>query len=116
MRLLVTKMANGYFMSENYRIEDVLRDIYKELKDINNRLSIIETQMEDTNKRLNAHDDQIRRISGEIGTLEKEVFQSLIGRLQTSLSALNVNSRSGFQSLIGRLQTRHNRRHIERSI
>ncbi len=60
-------------MSENYRIEDVLRDIYKELKDINSRLGIIETQMEGSNKRLNAHDEQIRRISGELGTLEKEV-------------------------------------------
>lgn len=73
MRLLVTKMANGYFMSENYRIEDVLRDIYKELKDINNRLSIIETQMEDANKRVNAHDDQIRHVNEEVGTLWKEV-------------------------------------------
>ena len=69
----MTKMANGYFISENYKIEDVLRDIYKELKDINNRLSIIETQMQDTSKRINIHDDQIHRISGEIGTLEKEV-------------------------------------------
>lgn len=60
-------------MSENYGIEDVLRDIYKELKDINSRLGIIETQMEGSNKRLNAHDEQIRRISGELGTLEKEV-------------------------------------------
>lgn len=66
-------MGNGYIMSENYRIEDVLRDIYKELKDINSRLGIIETQMEGSNKRLNAHDEQIRRISGELGTLEKEV-------------------------------------------
>jgi len=66
-------MGNGYIMSENYRIEDVLRDIYKELKDINSRLGIIETQMEGLNKRLNAHDEQIRRISGELGTLEKEV-------------------------------------------
>jgi len=73
MRVLVFNMGNGYIMSENYRIEDVLRDIYKELKDINNRLGIIETQMEDSNKRLNAHDEQIRRISGELGTLEKEV-------------------------------------------
>lgn len=73
MRVLVFNMGNGYIVSENYKIEDVLRDIYKELKDINNRLSIIETQMEDTNKRLNAHDDQICRISGEIGTLGKEV-------------------------------------------
>lgn len=73
MRLLVTKMANGYFMSENYRIEDVLRDIYKELKDINNRLSIIETQMDDANKRVNAHDDQIRHVNEEVGTLWKEV-------------------------------------------
>ena len=60
-------------MSENYRIEDVLRDIYKELKDINNRLSIIETQMGDTNKRVNAHDDQIRHVNEEVGTLWKEV-------------------------------------------
>ncbi len=66
-------MANGYIMSENYKIEDVLRDIYKELKDINNRLSIIETQMEDTNKRLNAHDDQIRRTDEKVDTLWKEV-------------------------------------------
>jgi len=66
-------MANGYFMSENYRIEDVLRDIYKELKDINNRLSIIETQMDDANKRVNAHDDQIRHVNEEVGTLWKEV-------------------------------------------
>ena len=66
-------MANGYIVSENYKIEDVLRDIYKELKDINSRLGIIETQMEGSNKRLNAHDEQIRRISGELGTLEKEV-------------------------------------------
>ena len=65
-------MGNGYIMSENYRIEDVLRDIYKELKDINSRLGIIETQMEGSNKRLNAHDEQIRRISGELGTLENE--------------------------------------------
>jgi len=60
-------------MSENYRIEDVLRDIYKELKDINNRLSIIETQMDDANKRVNAHDDQIRHVNEEVGTLWKEV-------------------------------------------
>jgi len=73
MRVLVFNMGNGYIMSENYRIEDVLRDIYKELKDINSRLGIIETQMEGSNKRLNAHDEQIRRISGELGTLEKEV-------------------------------------------
>ncbi len=66
-------MGNGYIMSENYRIEDVLRDIYKELKDINSRLGIIETRMEDSNKRLNAHEEQMRRISGELGTLEKEV-------------------------------------------
>jgi len=66
-------MANGYFMSENYKIEDVLRDIYKELKDINNRLSIIETQMEDANKRVNAHDDQIRHVNEEVSTLWKEV-------------------------------------------
>jgi len=66
-------MGDGYIMSENYRIEDVLRDIYKELKDINSRLGIIETRMEDSNKRLNAHEEQIRRISGELGTLEKEV-------------------------------------------
>lgn len=66
-------MANGYIMSENYKIEDVLRDIYKELKDINNRLSIIETQMEDANKRVNAHDDQIRHVYEEVGTLWKEV-------------------------------------------
>ena len=66
-------MGNGYIMSENYRIEDVLRDIYKELKDINSRRGIIETQMEDSNKRLNAHEEQMRRISGELGTLEKEV-------------------------------------------
>ena len=66
-------MANGYFISENYKIEDVLRDIYKELKDINNRLSIIETQMDDANKRVNAHDDQIRHVNEEVGTLWKEV-------------------------------------------
>lgn len=60
-------------MSENYKIEDVLRDIYKELKDINNRLSIIETQMEDANKRVNAHDDQIRHVNEEVVTLWKEV-------------------------------------------
>lgn len=73
MRLLVTKMANGYFISENYKIDDVLRDIYKELKDINNRLSIIETQMQDTSKRINIHDDQIRHINDEIGKLGKDV-------------------------------------------
>ena len=73
MRLLVTKMTNGYFISENYKIEDVLRDIYKELKDINNRLSIIETQMQDTSKRINIHDNQIRHINDEIGKLGKDV-------------------------------------------
>lgn len=66
-------MGSGYIMSDNYKIEDVLRDIYKELRDINNRLSVIETQMQDSNKRLNAHDEQIRHLNGEMGTLEKEV-------------------------------------------
>ena len=31
-------MGSSFIMSDNYRLEDVLRDIYKELKDINNCL------------------------------------------------------------------------------
>lgn len=66
-------MGSSFIMSENYRLEDVLRDIYKELKDINNRLSIIETQMADSCKKLNSHDDQIHHIMTEVGALGKDV-------------------------------------------
>lgn len=66
-------MGNGYMMSDNYKVEDVLRDIYNELKDINSRLGIIETQIADSNKRLTSHDEQIHRLMLELGSLEKEV-------------------------------------------
>ena len=66
-------MGSSFIMSENYKLEDVLRDIYKELKDINNRLSIIETQMADSCKKLSTHDEQIHHLMSELGSLEKEV-------------------------------------------
>jgi len=77
-------MGSSFIMSENYRLEDVLRDIYKELKDINNRLSIIETQMADSCKKLNSHDEQIHHLMAEFGSLEKEVG-ILQGRWKTYL-------------------------------
>jgi len=66
-------MGSSFIMSDNYRLEDALRDIYKELKDINNRLSVIETQMADSCKKLSSHDDQIHHLMSELGSLEKEV-------------------------------------------
>ena len=66
-------MGSSFIMSDNYRLEDALRDIYKELKDINNRLSVIETQMADSCKKLSSHDDQIYHLMSELGSLGKEV-------------------------------------------
>jgi len=66
-------MGSSFIMSDNYRLEDALRDIYKELKDINNRLSVIETQMADSYKKLSSHDEQIHHLMSELGSLEKEV-------------------------------------------
>lgn len=66
-------MGSSFIMSDNYRLEDALRDIYKELKDINNRLSVIETQMADSCKKLSSHDEQIHHLMSELGSLGKEV-------------------------------------------
>lgn len=66
-------MGSSFIMSDNYKLEDALRDIYKELRDINNRLSIIETQMVESCKRLNSHEEQIHHLTTEIGSIEKDV-------------------------------------------
>ena len=66
-------MGSSFIMSENYKLEDVLRDIYKELRDINNRLSIIETQMSDSCKKIGSHEEQIHHLMSELGSLGKEV-------------------------------------------